>query len=85
MLFISLLRVFTKNFESVGLIPPEFIQRITTFFMSLYGILLNALRNCVSDTQKLVKNSWSRLRWDFLSDINKNLNILAQTLAFTLL
>jgi hypothetical protein len=53
--------------------------------MSLYGILLNALRNCVSDTQKLVKNSWSRLRWDFLSDINKNLNIVAQTLAFTLL
>ena len=27
MLFISLLRVFTKNFESVGLIPPE-LQRL---------------------------------------------------------
>jgi hypothetical protein len=30
-------------------------------------------------TQNLVKNYWLRLRRDFLLDINKNLNILAQT------
>jgi hypothetical protein len=31
-------------------------------------------------TQNVVKNYWlSRLKLDFISDINKNLNILAQT------
>jgi hypothetical protein len=31
-------------------------------------------------TQNLAKNSWLRLRRDFLPDINKNLNILALTI-----
>jgi hypothetical protein len=35
-------------------------------------------------TQNFFKNSWLGLRWDFISDINKNLNILAQKRAFIL-
>jgi hypothetical protein len=35
-------------------------------------------------TPNLVKNFWLRLRHDFLPDINRNLNILAQTRLYTL-
>jgi hypothetical protein len=74
MLFISLL-AFTK-IESIGLIPPQ-LQRLKKKEVLTSALFSNAFRNYI--TQNLVKISWLRLRRDFLSDINKNLNILAQT------
>jgi hypothetical protein len=76
MLFISLLRVITKNFESIGLISPQYsVLKNKSADVSIIFERLQKL--CY--TQNLVKHSWLRLRRDFISDIKRNLNILAQT------
>jgi hypothetical protein len=67
MLFISLLRVFTKNFESIWLIPPG------------YSVLKNKSADVsiifeLCYTQNLVKNYWLSLRRD-LPDINNWLKL----------
>ena len=45
MLFISLLRVFTKNVESIWLIPPE-LQRLKNKSADV-SIIFKRLQNCV--------------------------------------
>jgi hypothetical protein len=52
-----------------------FIQKSNANF-TFY--IRNVLLQKLCYTQNLVKNSWLMLRRDFLSDINKNLNILAE-------
>jgi hypothetical protein len=76
MLFTSLLRVLTKNFESIGLILRSY--RVLENKNADVSIIFERLQK-LCYTQNVAKNYWSRLRLDFISDINKNLNILAQT------